>query len=183
LEISAEKREHFVCLPVVATGFLICSLILLCCPFYESRFSKQTTIATSSLHARWIYFNVHPVDMVTMDPDHFPLNLDLLFWKKKYNLFALHTYILLQLYCHYCGVRFHKQTVTAISYLHDKWLSFNAHPMKMLLFYWLRVSIGKECIVPIHFCYALTAIRYSSISKQSLLHIPGMTGGLIWTYT
>ncbi|WJX29360.1 hypothetical protein P8452_18012 [Trifolium repens] len=58
------KREHFVCLPVVATGFLICSLILLCSPFYESRFSKQTIIATSSLHARWIYFNVHPVDML-----------------------------------------------------------------------------------------------------------------------
>jgi hypothetical protein len=84
--------EHFVCLSVVATGFLICSLILLCCPFYKSRFSKQTTIATSSLHAKWIYFNVHPVDMVTMDPDHFPLNLDLLFWKKKIQFICL-TYI------------------------------------------------------------------------------------------
>jgi hypothetical protein len=157
---SLLEKGEFVCLPVVATGFLICSLILLCCPFYESRFSKQTIIATSSLQVRWIYFNVHPVDIVTMDHDHCPLNLDLLFWKKKkYILFALHTYLLLQLYCHYCGVRFHKQTVTAISYLHDKWLSFNAHPMKMLLFLLVESVYWKRLHCAIHFCYALTAIR------------------------
>jgi hypothetical protein len=76
--------------------------------------------------------------------------------EKKYILFALHTYLLLQLYCHYCGVRFHKQTVTAISYLHDKWLSFNAHPMKMLLFllvesvYWKRIHCAHSLLLCSH---------------------------------
>jgi hypothetical protein len=40
---------------------------------------------------------------------------------------------ILSLFCHYCDVRFNKQTITAIAYLHDKWLCFNMHSVKMFL--------------------------------------------------
>jgi hypothetical protein len=53
---------------ITPTSFLLCPLIELYCHFY---FHKQTITAARSFHDKWKNINMHPIEIMTMDPDHY----------------------------------------------------------------------------------------------------------------
>jgi hypothetical protein len=71
----------------------------------------------------------------------------------------------------------YKQTITTTDYVHDKWMNSKIRVYS-------TIFALHPCILSNyahHLCCTLTAIRWTSTSKQSLMHVLGVTSGCFFT--